>query len=144
MFHRMIKALIPLAGASLLIGFAPQYTDAELIAKVIWAEARGECRQGQLLIGQTIINRVEYGFWGSDIRSVVESPGQFARIRRLCPDMLEVAEAVLAGEQYNQDVKILFFRSNGNGGDWWRPRLGEIGGHSYYGLTREGTNGQAN
>jgi len=124
--------------------------DVELIARTLWTEARGECRQGQMMVAQVIVDRLENGFWGDTIYEVVNVPRQFVVFRgdplatqcsRVFPDLwndlLEIAEAVLHGERYNEDYVILFFRSRvSHNGNWFAPFIGRIGVHAYYGYRR--------
>jgi len=125
--------------------------DIELIARVLWAEARGECELGQLMVAQTILNRLEKGLWGDTIYRVVNSRNQFVVFRGnpivtqcginrpyLWNQLLEVADYALNGGRYNADYMILFFRSKvTHNRDWWAPFLGRIGNHAYYGYLRE-------
>lgn len=124
--------------------------DVELIARVLWTEARGECLLGQTLVAQTILDRLENGFWGDSVYSVINWPNQFVVFRgnphaqrcilvfpNLWDDLLEIAESALNGERYNQDYKILFFRSGvSHDRDWFAPFLGRVGIHAYYGYRR--------
>jgi len=124
--------------------------DAELLARVIWAEARGECRNGWLLVAQTVLDRAAIGGWGNTIYSVVNARSQFVVFRGnpqttrcgrnrpyLWYSILETAESVLAGERYTMYHYILFFRSRvTHNRDWWAPFIGRIGAHAYYGYPR--------
>jgi len=57
----------------------PKYAqqDIELICKVVYAEARGECDEGQRAIVQVILNRVYSPLWDNTISEVIRHEGQF-------------------------------------------------------------------
>ena len=56
-----------------------EYTqkDIELIARVVYAEARGECSEGQQAIVQVIMNRVYSSEYPNTIQEVIRQQGQF-------------------------------------------------------------------
>jgi len=52
---------------------------ADLVARTIWGEARGEGAEGMAAVANVIVNRVRRpGWWGRDIVSVCLRPGQFS------------------------------------------------------------------
>ena len=51
--------------------------DVELIALVTMAEAEGECEEGKRLVIDTILNRVDSGYFPNTISEVIYQPGQF-------------------------------------------------------------------
>lgn len=62
--------------------------DAELsgdmlcLAQAIYFEARGEPLDGQLAVGQVVVNRSHSGLYPADYCSVVTQPAQFSFVRR--------------------------------------------------------------
>lgn len=80
---------------------APPYGDAEveLIAKVIWAEARGlKSDAEKAAVAWCILNRYDAGTYGSSIAAVITAPYQFAyresspatdELKALAADVLE-------------------------------------------------------
>lgn len=52
--------------------------DKQIIAKVVYAEARGECFEGQVAVACVVINRYESGRFGSSIKNVAYAKHQFA------------------------------------------------------------------
>ena len=52
--------------------------DQRCLAVAIYFEARGEPLEGQLAVGQVIMNRVRSGQWGDSVCSVVNQPRQFS------------------------------------------------------------------
>lgn len=54
-------------------------TDAELMALVIYGEARGESRDGKIAVGSVILERVDHRQWdGENIHDVCLMPYQFS------------------------------------------------------------------
>lgn len=111
-------------------------TDAELLARLLYAEARGESREGMLMVAQCALDRLEEGSWGNTLRKVIEYPGQFASPGRLEEECLEVAQAALDGERFSEDHVILYFQRTTSRDDWYSPWLGREGKHAYYGVMR--------
>ena len=53
--------------------------DLWILAKTIWAEARGEPLEGQIAVANVILNRARQGgWWGDDIAEVCCKPKQFS------------------------------------------------------------------
>lgn len=111
--------------------------DAELIARSLWTETRGESYEGQLLVAQCIIDRVESGAWGDTVEDVLISSGEFARLGIVTPELKAVAVEALQGKRFDDSVMILYFKTSKSTKDWYAPYLGRYGGHSYYGYKRE-------
>ncbi len=59
----------------------PLSRDMQCLAEAIYFEARGEPLDGQLAVGEVIINRTTSGHYPSDYCSVVTQPGQFSFVR---------------------------------------------------------------
>lgn len=115
----------------------PKYSteDAELLARLLWSECRGENRTGQLAVAQCVLDRLEDGRWGETIAEVISSKRQFAKPGRLTEELLSVAVAALTGERAMPEHRILYFRSKVAGPqNWHAPYLAHIGGHAFYGF----------
>lgn len=123
--------------ASIRSGDAAPESDAESLARRLYAECRGESREGKLMVAQCILDRVADGTWGSKLETVLSSPNQFAPPGKLTDDLLAVAEAALAGERFSDQYMILYFRETASTGDWYAPYLGHVGGHAYYGYVKQ-------
>ncbi len=52
------------------------YEEQELIARLIWAEARGECAEGQQAVAEVVLNRLISGKFGASIAGIIV-PEQF-------------------------------------------------------------------
>jgi N-acetylmuramoyl-L-alanine amidase len=44
----------------------------------IWMEARGEPYEGQVAVGEVMLNRLKNGSWGNTLESVILAPYQFS------------------------------------------------------------------
>lgn len=83
------------------------YEDKVLIAKTVWAEARGECFEGKVAVAAVILNRYCSGksyFGIESIENVVTKPHQFANIENVTmedleknPQCMEAVEAACKG-----------------------------------------------
>ena len=51
--------------------------ERDLIAKLLWTEARGESLECQKAVVSVIFNRLDSGYWGNSIEGVIKAPGQF-------------------------------------------------------------------
>lgn len=108
-------------------------SDAELLARLLYAECRGESRRGQLMVAQCVLDRLADGSWGSDMKSVIYAYGAFADPGKLTDGLLAVAQSALNGERYDDRHAIIYFRRTRSVKDWFAPYLGHIGQHAFYG-----------
>ena len=116
----------------------PRYPDVELtwdeqqlMAKIIWLEARGESKEGQQAIAEIILNRLVSGKFGNSIHDVIYGEGQF----RTTP-FLKDADAWLAQYDAIDDaltgpnilpMNVYYFATYPENGRIW----GKIGGHIF-------------
>lgn len=91
--------------------------DIRLLAQLVIAEAEGEPFEGQRMVADVVLNRVDYIGFPNDIRSVIYQPGQFSCISDgrfdRCKDLVteEILEWVYA-EQYERLSWLpLYFRT---------------------------------
>lgn len=87
-------------------------TDEELylFATVIYTESWGQGHDGMLAVANVILNRMEYGRWGSTVAEVVFSPGQFAGARQ---ELIDRAQARgIPEECYDAAREALAGRNN--------------------------------
>ena len=54
-----------------------EHPDLDLLARIIHAEARGECITGQVAVGAVVLNRVNDPRFPGTIEAVIFEPGQF-------------------------------------------------------------------
>ena len=116
----------------------PRYPDVELtwdeqqlMAKIIWLEARGESKEGQQAIAEIILNRLVSGKFGNSIHDVIYGEGQF----RTTP-FLKDADAWQAQYDAIDDalsgpnilpMNVYYFATYPENGRIW----GKIGGHIF-------------
>ncbi len=80
-------------------------SDLDLLARVVMAEAGGECDEMQLLVANVVINRMRDRRFPSTLRGVIYQRGQYACVGvlgRVKPSSRAVknAKRVLAGERF--------------------------------------------
>lgn len=116
----------------------PRYPDVELtwdeqqlMAKIIWLEARGESKEGQQAVAEIILNRLVSGKFGDSIHDVIYGEGQF----RTTP-FLKDADAWQAQYDAIDDalsgpnilpMNVYYFATYPENGRIW----GKIGGHIF-------------
>ena len=116
----------------------PRYPEVELtweqqqlLAKIIWLEARGEPLEGQQAVAEVVLNRLVSGKFGNTLEAVIYGKGQF----RTTP-FLDKAEAwqaqyeaidnALAGP-YILPMNVMYFATYPENDQVW----GKIGGHFF-------------
>jgi len=60
--------------------YAPLDGDLDLLASIIYCEARGESYNGKVAVGAVVLNRVRSGRFPNSIADVIYSPGQFSPV----------------------------------------------------------------
>ena len=114
----------------------PAYSEADavLLARLITKEARGEPYEGQLAVGNVVLNRVAANkrYFGRGLRGVIYRRNQFAKpAKKYTASAYEAAVAALCGERVVPEY-VLFFRRSDKP---WRygARWGRIGNHTFFG-----------
>lgn len=112
--------------------------DVELLARVIYAEARGEDFEGQVAVGAVVLNRLEDSRFPKTVHSVIYQQGAFTAVLdkqiHLTPDeaAFRAAEAALAGKDPTGGA-IYYFNPK-TATDRWiksRPVIKTIGNHTF-------------
>ena len=107
------------------------WDEQQLMAKIIWLEARGESQEGQQAIAEIILNRLVSGKFGNSIHDVIYGEGQF----RTTP-FLKDADAWQAQYDAIDDalsgpnilpMNVYYFATYPENGRIW----GKIGGHIF-------------
>ena len=105
--------------------------DRELMARVVWVEAQGECEEGQQAVAEVILNRLASEKFGTTVKSVVYAEGQFRSVPLLedaepFQAQYEAIERAIYGPYILPEDVVHFatFRTNDN---VW----GQIGGHIF-------------
>jgi spore germination cell wall hydrolase CwlJ-like protein len=114
-------------------GPAYAYSEQEkaYIARVVYAEARGEKFDGKVAVAAVVINRFESGLFGSTVKKVVLARNQFAVSRRYNDEcMAAVAAAIHQHDVFPDDM--YYFQASKS--KHWRSfdYYTRIGHHSFY------------
>lgn len=87
-------------------------TDKELVAALVWAEARGEPYEGQVAVAEVVFNRLLDGYWGDSVEDVIYAPYQFAGIGGYyAQEQLDAVNDALLGQVLG-DTSVMYFRAN--------------------------------
>lgn len=124
------------SGGQIVNDYVVQAGDLELLAAIIYCEARGESYYGQLAVGAVVLNRVNDPRFPNTIRGVIYSPNQFSPVWAGNPTYFDIALArganasciAAATEVLNGNIvgPWLYFRTvNGHEGTF-------IGNHVFY------------
>ncbi len=112
--------------------------DRQLLAKIIFAEARGESFEGQVAVGAVILNRVEDSRFPDTIKEVVFEPGQFTPVNgdkiNFMPDRKAYLAAEAALEGIDPTNRALYYYNPKIATDKWiktRPVIKHIGNHTF-------------
>ena len=107
--------------------------EIELLALITMAEAEGECEEGQRLVIDTVLNRVDSPYFPNTITEVINQPGQFSpmsngRIER-CYVRDDIYQLVLEELSSRTNTEVVFFRS-GHFSEYGVPMF-QLGGHYF-------------
>lgn len=112
--------------------------DLELLARIIYAEARGESFEGQVAVGAVVLNRVESPLFPGTIKEVIYQPGQFTAVKdrqiELQPNSLAYQAAQAALEGADPTNGALFYYNPKIASDQWirtRSIVCNIGNHRF-------------
>lgn len=112
--------------------------DVDLLARVIYAEARGEDFEGQIAVGAVVLNRLEDSRFPKTIEAVIYQQGAFTAVLdkqiHLTPDEIayRAAEAALAGKDPTGGA--IYYYNPKTATDRWiksRPVIKTIGNHTF-------------
>lgn len=110
-----------------------QYSEEEkiYIARVVYAEARGEVFEGQVAVATVVLNRFESGLFGKSVKRIVFARSQFAVSKRYNDKVMEAVEAAIERKGDYPDNMYYFQASKSKK---WRNFVyhTRIGGHSFY------------
>ena len=109
------------------------YSDKEkaYIARVVYAEARGEKFEGQVAVASVVLNRFESGRFGSSVKKVALARSQFAVSKKYNDQALAAVEEAISNRSlFPKDM--YYFQASKN--KHWRnfEYYVRIGGHSFY------------
>ncbi len=113
--------------------------DIDLLARIIYAEARGEPYNGQVAVGAVILNRVEHPDFPDTIDGVIYQDGQFTSVTNgqfnLTPgiDAYNAAQDAINGIDPSNDA-LYFYNPKKARTLWWletREKTAVIGEHVF-------------
>lgn len=112
--------------------------DIDLLARVIYAEARGEDFEGQVAVGAVVLNRLADPHFPKTVRAVIYQQGAFTAVSdkqiNLKPDdeAYRAAEAAIAGEDPT-DGAIYYYNPKTATDRWIKSRkvIKTIGNHTF-------------
>lgn len=113
--------------------------ERQLLASLIWLEARGEPFEGQVAVGAVVLNRVRHPDFPDTIVDVLTQPGQFPftlevlRATRPGPSAFEAADRALAGEDPTGGALFFYNPATTATPEFWagRPVVARIGRHVF-------------
>ena len=89
--------------------------EIDLLALVTMAEAEGECEEGQRLVIDTVLNRVDHEYWPNTVTEVIYQPNQFTSMWNSRVDRCEVQEyfrrLVIEELESRTNYDVVFFRA---------------------------------
>lgn len=115
--------------------YAPSYAYSEqekaFIARVVYAEARGEIFEGKVAVAAVVLNRFESGRFGKTVKRVVFARNQFAVSRRYTAECMKAVEIAIDNKDAYPDDMYYFRVSKSKK---WRnfDYFTRIGNHSFY------------
>lgn len=110
---------------------ALSWEDMQLLAKVIWVEARGECNEGQQAVAEVVLNRLASDQFPDTMKGVIFAENQFRSAQFLDqaePYQLQyemIARAMFGPYVLPEDV--YYFATSAKTDKVW----GQIGGHIF-------------
>jgi len=112
--------------------------DEELLARIIYAEARGESFEGKVAVGAVVLNRLQHPDFPKCIKDVVYQRGQFTAVEDkqidLTPDesAYRAAEAALEGQDPSKGA-IYYYNPKIATDSWIKKRniVCSIGNHRF-------------
>ncbi len=112
-------------------GLSLTAADIDLLARMVWVEARGEVFDGQQAVAEVVLNRVVANDFQSTVQNVVYAPGQFRSTQFLdeaepTQTQYEAVEQALYGP-YVLPIDVVHFAQYPVNENVW----GTIGGHVF-------------
>lgn len=120
------------------LGGEPRYPDIvldnedrQLLAKVIWVEAQGECKEGQQAVAEVVLNRMASPNFADTLKGVIYAEGQFRSVPYLkdadpYQAQYDAIERAIYGPYILPEDVVHFATYPTNNNVW-----GQIGGHIF-------------
>lgn len=112
--------------------------DAELLARLISAEARGECYEGQVAVGAVVMNRIKHPSFPNTLSGVIYQKGAFTCLsdgqfdQPVAPSAYQAARDAMNG--YDPTGGAIYYFNPATATSKWiwsRPVLVTIGKHRF-------------
>lgn len=106
-------------------------SEVDLLARIIWLEARGECFDGQQAVAEVVFNRMLSGAFPDSLEDVIYQKGQFstaANVDKATPGETQylAIHTALTGTNV-LPLEVVFFATSPENDNVW----GTIGGHTF-------------
>lgn len=112
--------------------------ELDILAKVIYSEARGESYTGQVAVGAVVMNRLQSGQYGDNIKDIVFQKGAFTAVADgqywLKPDStayMAAQDAVRGWDPTNNSIYYFNPKTATSKWIWSRPQTVQIGNHIF-------------
>lgn len=97
-------------------------SEKDLLARIVWAESRGECTEGQIAVAEVVLNRMYSDKFPDTLQDVLSQKNQFAswKLRDTAKNydkQVEIVEMVLAGKTDTVPLNVLYFATSPLGDD---------------------------
>ena len=107
------------------------YEERQLLARVIWVEAQGECEEGQQAVAEVVLNRMASANFGNTLKGIIYGEGQFRSVPYLetaepYQAQYEAIERAIYGPYVLPEDVVHFATYPTNENVW-----GQIGGHIF-------------
>lgn len=114
------------------VGVTLTMDERELLARMVWVEARGESLEGQQAVAEVVLNRLVAGNFQDSVESIIMAQGQFNSAKFLedaepNQTQYEAVERALKGPYVTPINTVYFGRWPSPNGSVWRW----IGGHCF-------------
>ncbi|MCZ8516380.1 spore cortex-lytic enzyme [Paenibacillus filicis] len=123
---------------ALLKKYSLNQAEMDILAHVIYSEARGESYTGQVAVGAVVMNRIKSGQFPGNIRDVVFEPGAFTAVSDgqywLTPDRTAYLAALDAVRGWDPTYHALYYFNPDTATSQWiwsRPQTVKIGKHIF-------------
>lgn len=107
------------------------YEEIQLLARMVWVEARGECDEGQQAVAEVVLNRLAADNFQDTLKGVIYADNQFRSVDFLddaepCQAQFQAIERAIYGP-YILPEDVVFFATYRTNDNVW----GQIGGHIF-------------
>lgn len=121
-----------ISGEGIYSGISVSTYDIELMARVVYLEARGEPYRGQVAVAEVVLNRVLSEYYPDNVHDVIYQRGQFTSarsVRYTTPGEIQynAVYAALAGEGPLYNTSVVYFSVGSCGGTYYTT----IGNHVF-------------